>query len=144
MRTYFKRGLVCVGFYAAMVACGGSTGGNTQTQPLSDGSAGGTGTMGDTGTIPATSPRKCLIDSDCGFGEIAKEIRSKADCMCLFGCPSLPLSKETIARRQSQYDALCDPRTDGKGNPCPIDDCARPPDPVCVAGECSFTRDAAR
>jgi len=145
MNTYFKRGIVSAGFYAVVAACGGSTGGSTgQPQTLGDASSGGKGTTGDTGTHPTGSPRRCLIDSDCGVGEIAREILSRADCMCLFGCPHLPLSRETIARRQSQYDALCDPRTDGRGNPCPIDDCARPPNPVCSAGQCVFMVDAAR
>jgi hypothetical protein len=86
--------------------------------------------------VPVAPPAACATSSDCGLGEIDHEILSRADCKCLFGCAFLPLSQTTIARRQAQYDALCDPTRDATGNPCPIDDCAVPPVPVCVGGQC--------
>lgn len=86
-------------------------------------------------------PTACSTDAECGVGEINTEIHTSSDCMCLYGCPFTPLNKTTIERRQKQYDNLCDPRTDGNGDPCPIDDCVPPPTPVCVAGHCAFPAD---
>src|SRR5262245_5281987 len=63
----------------------------------------------------------CEVDADCGFGEIDHEIYRRADCPCLYGCPYVPLSTAAIERRQSQYDMLCDPRTNGNGDGCGID-----------------------
>jgi hypothetical protein len=79
----------------------------------------------------------CTVDADCGFGEIDHEILRRADCPCLYGCPYLPLNTVSIERRQSQYDALCEPSQNGMGQGCGIDDCARPPPAACVAGMCA-------
>jgi len=56
--------------------------------------------------------------------------------MCLFGCPYIPLSKTTVDRRAAQYKALCTPGKDGKGNPCPVDDCAPLKDITCTNNKC--------
>lgn len=118
----------------------GTTGGTTST-----GGAGTTGgartTGGATSTGGASTTGGAAVDhctqpSDCGWGEIDHEILAPADCICLFGCPYLPLSKETITRRQDQYEDLCDPMVDGSGNPCPIDECAMPPEPTCEGNVC--------
>jgi hypothetical protein len=82
----------------------------------------------------------CDQTSDCEYGEIAHDIASKADCVCLFGCPYLPLNKQTIARRQSQYAASCSPLVDGHGQACPIDDCVQLPAPNCVDHLCVAVR----
>lgn len=79
----------------------------------------------------------CSVDSDCGWGEIKREILSTKDCMCLYGCPYLPLAKSTVERRMQQHDKLCDPQRDGNGQPCGIDDCSMPPAVVCTAGKCT-------
>jgi hypothetical protein len=79
----------------------------------------------------------CTVDADCGFGEIGIEIAGDEDCPCVYGCPFLPLAKATIERRQSQYEAVCDPRENGNGETCGIDDCAPAPTPACVAGKCT-------
>jgi hypothetical protein len=83
----------------------------------------------------------CTVDADCGFGEIQIEIGDDDDCPCLYGCPFLPLTKATIERRQSQYEAVCDPREDGNGETCGIDDCTPAPTPACVAGKCTAASD---
>jgi len=92
------------------------------------------------GSGGAADDRTCSQNSDCSYGEIDHEILKKSDCLCLFGCASLPLNKQTISRRQSQYTALCDPQRNAQGQPCPIDDCVQLPaasciDQVCVAGQ---------
>lgn len=94
--------------------------------------------------VDPRTAKACTTDADCGLGEIDHEIYSRSDCLCLFGCAFLPLSKKTIERRQSEYDASCDPRLDAHGNPCPIDDCAVPPQPACMAGQCAFSQDSGR
>jgi hypothetical protein len=76
------------------------------------------------------------VASDCGYGEFAHDILSPSDCPCSFGCPFLPLLETTIQRRQAQYDALCNPRHDGQGNPCGVDDCVVPPPVTCRDGAC--------
>jgi hypothetical protein len=83
----------------------------------------------------------CTVDADCGFGEIRSELVRAEDCPCTYGCPFLPLGKPTIERRQSQYEALCDPRQNGSGEDCGIDDCAPAPTPACVAGKCTAAAD---
>jgi hypothetical protein len=88
----------------------------------------------DAGSVDTES---CRVDTDCGFGEIDHEILRRADCPCLYGCPYLPLNTASIERRQSQYDALCEPSRNGMGQGCGIDDCASPPPAACVAGKCA-------
>ena len=78
----------------------------------------------------------CVEASDCGWGEIDHEILQATDCICLFGCPYLPLNQQTVARRLQQYQNLCNPQVDGRGNPCPVDECMQPPPATCVDGMC--------
>ena len=78
----------------------------------------------------------CEVAADCQWGEIDHEILTKEDCICLFGCPYLALSKTTVERRLTQYAALCNPNEDGQGNLCPIDDCAQPPILMCTDKTC--------
>jgi len=78
----------------------------------------------------------CKVDSDCAWGEIEHEILERKDCVCLYGCPYIPLSKQTVERRAGQHARLCEARQDGHGDPCGIDDCAEPPPLVCDAGVC--------
>jgi Kazal-type serine protease inhibitor domain len=111
------------------------------------GTAGATSNGGAAGTAGATSnggaagaagsDRSCKLSTDCAWGEIDHEILASIDCICLFGCPSLIQNKTTVGRRQGQYASLCDPRTDGQGRPCPIDDCMMPPPLVCTQGQCA-------
>jgi hypothetical protein len=110
-------------------------------------SAGGTAGSGgvtivkkkDAGAPPvdAGNPVACVVANDCAWGEIDHEILAATDCMCLFGCPYIPMNQTTATRRRAQYTALCNPRYDGAGKPCPIDDCAPPPPIACVAGTCA-------
>ena len=114
---------------AAGTAAGGSTtaaGGSGQT-------GGGENQGGGGNSVDATS---CEAASDCGWGEIDHEILDSADCICLLGCPYLPLNQATIDRRLGQYQTHCDPQVDGNGNPCPIDECMLPPDPTCADNVC--------
>jgi len=83
---------------------------------------------------------KCTVDSDCTYGEISMELVNAGDCPCLYGCGYVPQTKNTQARRQAQYDKLCNPQKDGKGNGCGIDDCAQPSGVVCIAGTCTALR----
>jgi hypothetical protein len=78
----------------------------------------------------------CVADEDCQWGEISREILAASDCPCLYGCVYLPQTKTTVTRRMSQYKALCNPQTNGKGQPCGIDDCARPGAIACIEGAC--------
>jgi hypothetical protein len=96
---------------------------------------GGTGSGGHPG-VPGPYDA-CAASTDCAWGEIDHEILTPSDCICLFGCPTLPLSQTTVARRNAQYAQLCTPDKDGKGNPCPIDDCAGPGPIACKAGHCA-------
>ena len=89
-----------------------------------------------TGAAGAASYLTCETPSDCAWGEIDHEILVFEDCICLFGCPYLALNRQTVERRLAQYTAICDPYTDGQGNPCPIDDCMPPPELECVDNEC--------
>lgn len=116
-----------VGAVVALVACG-----NTVTV---NGSGGGVSTT--SGSSTSTGPvDACMVPADCAWGEIDHEILSPADCPCLFGCPHIPLSTTTVARRNAQYQQLCKPGVDGQGNPCPVDDCATPGALACQAGKC--------
>lgn len=92
----------------------------------------------DTGpTIDAGPDNACTMASDCAWGEIDHEITQRSDCICLFGCPSIPQNRATVERRQAQYRMHCDPRVDGMGDPCPVDDCIAPPPLSCTAGACA-------
>lgn len=82
------------------------------------------------------APNACAEATDCAWGEIDHEITTSSECVCLLGCPSQALSKVTVDRRSQQYKLLCTPGKDGKGNTCPIDDCAAPPKLDCQAGKC--------
>lgn len=95
---------------------------------------------GSGGALSSAGDDACETASDCGYGEIRNEILTKTDCVCLFGCPFLALNKATVTRRQAQYQHLCDPRVDGKGQSCPIDDCVTLPDPSCVDHKCVATK----
>ena len=86
--------------------------------------------------VDAGPQAACANADDCTWGEIDHEILSRSDCVCLFGCPSLPQSKTTATRRVQQHQALCDPNKDKNGNPCPVDDCITPPPLMCVQGTC--------
>ena len=104
-------------------------------------SAGGKGATsgGDAGGVDAgadPSDTECETASDCGYGEIEHEIVSKADCVCLYGCPYLPLNQATIERRKTSHAKLCDPRTDGKGQLCGVDDCVPLTAAMCVDHVC--------
>jgi len=79
----------------------------------------------------------CESDAGCGWGEIGHEILSATDCICLYGCPYIPLNRTTINRRLEQYGKLCDPRYDGMGQGCGIDDCVVPPTAECVDKRCT-------
>ena len=100
-------------------------------------SAGGGGSTGTGSAGGSAAYDACTTDAECGWGEIDHEIASSSDCPCLLGCPYLPLSAATIARRQAAYQSLCTPGQDGNGDPCPIDDCAGPPTIACIAGHCA-------
>lgn len=89
----------------------------------SDSGGGGEGGSGGGDDEDAGSVDRCETAADCAYGEIDHEIVKKSDCVCLYGCPYLPLNKTTVDRRKASYKALCDPRTDAKGQPCGIDDC---------------------
>jgi len=90
----------------------------------------------DAGPRDAGPDNACVVPADCAWGEIDHEILARTDCICIFGCPSLPQSRATVERRQRQHLALCDPTRDGMGNPCPIDDCIGPPPLDCVGNVC--------
>ena len=89
------------------------------------------------GAATGGSDNACENASDCAWGEINHEILTKADCVCLFGCPYLPQSRTTVERRRAQYTALCTPGQNGQGMPCPIDDCIEMPSLSCVNGACA-------
>jgi hypothetical protein len=115
-------------------------------EKLPAGDAGQTLAPGDAATVDAARAdppsmigapyNSCKVDSDCAWGEIKHEILKKLDCVCLYGCPYLPLAKSAVSRRAQQHSDLCDPRSDGNGDPCGIDDCALPPPIVCEDGTC--------
>jgi hypothetical protein len=109
----------------------GGSGGET-TGVLAGKNSGGSGGNGagaggenaaGSGGVSGVDTTRCETASDCGYGEIDHEIVQKSDCLCLFGCPYIPLNKATIERRKASYAKLCDPTKDSQGKPCPIDDC---------------------
>jgi len=135
----------------AALGCSGSVTEGTKGQPSGDGGVEAEAGPGqETGTGADTSPidtgtdvdtggyGACTTADECGWGEIDHEILSAADCICLYGCPGYPLNRTTIERRRAQYEALCDPKVDGQGHPCGIDDCIEPPPIACVGGQCAL------
>ena len=132
MRALFVFGLLAL-------ACG------DDSKPGKSSDAGETAPSEDAGKaspMVGAPYNECKVDSDCAWGEINHEILKKADCLCLYGCPYIPLAKSTVTRRASQQEKLCDPRQDGKGEPCGIDDCSQPPPIVCEDGVCAAPGDA--
>jgi len=111
------------------------------SQPTDDAGGAGGADAGGAGTggtaVDAGSEVACTADSECGWGEIDHEILTPKDCICLFGCPFIPLNVRTVERRLEQHAALCNPQFDGMGQPCPIDDCAMPPPARCAVGSCT-------
>jgi hypothetical protein len=74
----------------------------------------------------------CVAATECTRTEIDHEIRTAADCPCLYGCPFTIVNAETANRRAAQYDLLCTPRVDGQGHACGIDDCIAPSQLACI------------
>jgi hypothetical protein len=99
--------------------------------------AGADGSFADAGSGDA-GQATCTVNEDCVWGEIDHEITRREDCICLFGCPSYILNRQTRDRRQEQYTEHCDPRFDGMGDPCPVDDCITPPPLFCREGVCGM------
>lgn len=103
-------------------------------------------TMSPAPSGAATSPKHtapeldpvvgCLTDRDCDWGEINRDIESSSDCMCLFGCPHIPMNVSTVKRRGELYRAHCRDGFNGNGARCPVDDCAPPPPIVCRDNVC--------
>lgn len=125
----------------AALACNGSSSPSTPSGAAGRGGAAGAAGGGGCGAATAARPPaepvdECTVAADCEWGEIDHEISSSCDCICLFGCPSLPLSKSTVERRNTQFHAVCTAGTDGSGRPCPVDDCVAPPPIACVNGRC--------
>jgi hypothetical protein len=129
------------GIALLLVACGGivtvpgGSSGSSTGSSSSGGSSSSSGAFSDAG-VPGPYDT-CSVAGDCGWGEIDHEILSPSDCICLFGCPYIPLSKVTVDRRTAQYNMFCTPGKDGQGNPCPVDDCAGPGPIACKAGHCA-------
>ena len=115
-----------------LVACGGNV--------AKEGNGGGaTGTSTSTSTTSTSSGPydECATAADCAWTEIDHEIGTPLDCPCLYGCPYIPLAKESVDRRAAQYQALCTPGQDGSGKMCGIDDCASPGMLACATGHCA-------
>jgi hypothetical protein len=114
-----RSGTWCAAIALLMLACKSENGGSA-----------------DAGLQVGPPYNACKVDSDCAWGEIEHEIRSRKDCVCLYGCPYIPLSKQTAQRRAARYAEFCSSREDGNGDPCGIDDCAQPGAVVCNQGAC--------
>jgi len=127
---YFLRAALA-GAAIVFMACGGKVVAEKTDGGVSTGGAGAGAGGAGTGAYDA-----CVTAADCGWGEIDHEILTPADCVCLYGCPYIALSQETVDRRSQQYNQLCSFGVDGQGNPCGIDDCAGPPVAACNAGHC--------
>jgi hypothetical protein len=136
MKLFYRNVLVTLALSLALGAlpfgCSQSNGGGG----AGGSSGGGSGTTAGAGGAEVLS---CTVADDCGWGEIRTEILGKTDCPCLYGCPFLEQNRTTIARRQAQYQALCDPHVNGQGQGCGIDDCVVPPQIDCISGMCSVT-----
>jgi hypothetical protein len=126
-----RRGAIAIAA-VVYIACGGNV--VVDGNKTGSGTSTGTGTGGQPG-VPGPYDT-CTVSTDCAWGEIDHEILTHSDCVCLFGCPYIPLSQTTVSRRNAQYAQLCTPDKDGQGNPCPIDDCAGPGPIACKAGHC--------
>jgi hypothetical protein len=96
------------------------------------------GTTSDVAAPDTRAEDTCTAASDCTFGELDHDILSPSDCVCLIGCGSIPQTKATAQRRLDEHAALCDPRHDAQGNPCPVDDCILPPPLTCTNGRCTL------
>ena len=103
---------------------------------LSAGCSGSDVTPVPGGSAGAPSTDSCTVDDDCTFTEIDTEISKGSQCMCLYGCVYLPVTKITAARRLQQHDKFCKADVDGQGNSCGIDDCVVPGTTACMAGKC--------
>jgi hypothetical protein len=88
------------------------------------------------GSAGSSNTDTCTVNDDCTFTEIDNEISKASQCMCLYGCVYLPVTKVTAARRLQQHDKFCKTDVDGQGNSCGIDDCVVPGSTACVAGKC--------
>lgn len=125
-----------------VAGCGSSTGLQAGSGAATDAATDATSdivTPRDAVVVDAPSTASytsCQTAADCQWGEIRREILARSDCMCLFGCPSTPLNRATVARRNAQYMSLCTPGRDGNGQPCPEDDCSIPPPLECRMGAC--------
>jgi hypothetical protein len=138
MRALRARGAAVAAVVVVGAACGGTVSVPGSDAGVSSDAGGSSSGAVDAGTDAAPiDTTGCALATDCGFGEIDHEIQSASDCVCLFGCPYIPLNKTTIDRRNAQYKTHCTPGKDGNGQPCPVDDCASPPQPVCKAGKCA-------
>jgi hypothetical protein len=91
------------------------------------------------GSAGAANTETCSVDDDCTLTEIDTEIGKASQCMCLYGCVYLPVTKMTAARRMLQHTKFCKPDVDGQGQPCGIDDCVVPGTVACVAGTCKVS-----
>jgi hypothetical protein len=99
-------------------------------------SNGGKGTLSGDGGGATGSTLACAVAEDCTRTEIDHEILSRADCICLLGCPFHIVNVTTANRRTAQHQALCTPGQNAQGQPCPIDDCALPPPLACTDQMC--------
>jgi hypothetical protein len=115
---------------------GGTDGGGSDGGGTDGGGSDGGGT--DAGSVTDGGQAMCMENADCVWGEIDHEITRREDCICLFGCPSIIQNVETRDRRAMQYEMFCDPRFDGMGEPCPVDDCIPPPPLFCREGVCGM------
>ncbi|MEP7052263.1 MAG: hypothetical protein ABJB12_17995, partial [Pseudomonadota bacterium] len=88
------------------------------------------------GSAGAPTTDSCAVAADCTWGEIPNELVKASDCRCLYGCGYLAQNTTTQERRAAQYEKLCNPQKDGRGDPCGIDDCAPPGVLSCVSGTC--------
>jgi len=111
---------------------GGTSAGGATAAGGANATGGSPGTGGNPGDYTA-----CAQDSDCTWTEISIEILKPTDCMCLYGCPYIAVNQQTSQRRSNQYTTNCEPKHDGRGVLCGIDDCALPPALFCLDGNCA-------
>lgn len=123
----------------SLSACGGGTGNGPQSADASTQRPELDGASSSQRSDAQASARydKCTVAADCAWGEIDHEIAERKDCICLYGCPWLALSHETVTRRIAQHEKYCDASKDGNGNPCGIDDCAPRGALACEAMTCA-------